>query len=177
MTRIEIILIAILIMIFIIYISFIGYLIYNSHLLSSNLLKNKDIPLVNGTANTNTNTSSYQTDFFKQSSDHAQEVLFGKHFIPEYGQSNYYGNTLFNVLNKLNADTKNNISTAIKYLGVEPIASKEYEKLYRAMVEQEQVPLWFIILRESTNKIVPEFSLKNNPIVDNKVVPLYSNTA
>lgn len=118
--------------------------------------------------------SPYQTDFFKKSSEHATKVLFGKSFDPQYGESNYYGNKLIDVVNKLNDETKQSIIIAIKYFSIEPSQTRFNEQMFRSMSDQEKVPLWFVVLREAVKKVVPEFTSSDASIQSNNVVPLYA---
>lgn len=126
-------------------------------------------------------SASYQTDFFKKSSEHAEKILFGKIFDPQYGQSGYYGNKLIDTINKLNDDTKKMIVIAMRYFSIEPSAARNNEQLFRMMSEQEKVPLWFIVLREATKKVIPEFvqsdsGENNNLNTENKIIPLFQKT-
>lgn len=119
--------------------------------------------------------SPYQTNFFNDSAEHAKQVLFGKHFIQEYGEPQYYGNKLLDVVHKLNTPTKENIIIAIKSMCIEPGACRQNERLFRSMAEQEKVPIWFMILREAVKKVVPEFMQEAQDIqTENKIIPLYA---
>lgn len=118
--------------------------------------------------------SPYQTEFFNESIKYAERVLFGKEFIQEYGQSGFYANKLLDTVNKLNEDTKKSVIIAIKSNCLEPGACRNNERLYRNMAEQEQVPVWYIILREATRKVMPEFMIQANEIQNGgKIIPLH----
>lgn len=118
--------------------------------------------------------SPYQTDFFNESIKYAERVLFGKEFIPEYGQPDFYANKLLDTVNKLNEDTKKSVIIAIKSNCLEPGACRNNERLYRNMAEQEQVPVWYMILREAIRKVMPEFVIQSNETQNGgKIIPLH----
>lgn len=119
-------------------------------------------------------SSQHQTSFFNDSAEHAKKVLFGTVFIQEYGEPQYYGNKLLDVVSKLNAPTKENIIIAIKSTCIEPGACRQNERLFRNMAEQEKVPIWFMILREAVKKVVPEFVQAESIVSENKIIPLYA---
>lgn len=150
----ETILMMILILILVIYISLMSYLMINVYLSkkSQNIDEIKDHEPVDK----NIGSPSW-TNFFNESAEHAQKVLFKKIFIQKYGEDGYYGNGLMDIVNKLNDETKKNIMIAIKYMAIEPSSARGNEKMLRAVSEQEKVPLWFIILRDATKKVVPDF--------------------
>lgn len=122
--------------------------------------------------------SSSNTDFYKKSVEHAENILFGKIVDPQYGEQNYYGNKLIDTINKINIETKQSAIIAIQYFSIEPTQARANEQLFRAISQQEGVPLWFIILREAMKKAVPEFSQELNTTMqtENKIVPLYQRT-
>lgn len=169
MSRFEIILILFIVVILIAYLSFISYLMIKIY--SANNVQNKTA----ATGELQNTAPNFQTDFFKKSADHSEKVLFGKTFIQEYGEPGYYGNKLLDVIYKLNDETKRSIVTSIKYMAIEPAAARNNEKAFRVISEQEQVPLWFVILREATKKVIPEF-MQNADATSNagNVVPLYA---
>lgn len=136
-----------------------------------------DLNSVNSIDNNNVTYNNYSTDFFKKSAQYAEDVLFGKVFISDYGNPSFYGNKLITILGKLNNETKNNIKFALSYMLIQPNKIRENEQLYRMMSGQEGVPLWFIILRESTKMIVPEINLIEDSTYENKIVPISSNVA
>lgn len=122
--------------------------------------------------------NSSQTDFYKKSVEHAEKVLFGKAFDPQYGETNFYGNKLIDTINKINNETKQSVIVAIKYFSIEPAQARANEQLFRNMSQQEGVPLWFVILREAVKKAVPEFVQESNTTMqsEDKIVPLYQRT-
>lgn len=122
-------------------------------------------------------TNNSQTEFYKKSVEHAEKVLFEKSFDPQYGEANFYGNKLIDAINKINNETKQSVILAIKYFSIEPAQARANEQLFRMMSEQEKVPLWFIILRTATKKVLPDFSIDSNQQpVQNNIVPLYQKT-
>lgn len=122
-------------------------------------------------------TSPYQTNFFNDSAEHAKKVLFQKEFIHEYGEPQYYGNKLLDMAYKLNDQTKENIIIAIKSTCIESETCRSNERLFRMMAEQEQVPVWFIILREAVKKVVPEFVVSSQNDTDSKIISITSKVA
>lgn len=173
-SRLELILILFLVMVVIIYLTLVGYIIYNIYLKnsssgSSSTTQSGSKPIESIDIN-----SPFQTDFFNKSAKYAEEVLFNKVFIKEYGEANYYGNKLMDVIHKLNDDTKRSIVIAIKYMTIEPSTARQNERMFRMIAEQEKVPVWFIILREAAKKVVPDFSVQStSENSDNNVVPIY----
>lgn len=92
---------------------------------------------------------SPQTEFFKQSIDHAEKVLMGKVYLDAYK----YGSAVD--LTKLDDDTKKAIVVSMKYMMIDPISSRNIEERFRLIRDQENVPLWFVILHEAINKLIP----------------------
>ncbi len=175
MSRIEIILIVLLVIILLAYLSFVAYIIYqikSEKKASGKPNKAKDYKM--------DLSSPWQTHFFNQSIEYAKRVLFGKEFIQEYGQQGYYGNKVIDVINMLNADTKKSVIIAIKSTCLEPGSCRENERLMRMMAEQEQVPLWFFILREGMKKVVPSMFAQeadtNMQSGNSNIIPLYQKT-
>ena len=178
MSKLELILILFLIIILIVYLSFVSYIIFNIYLNSRKEVSKEQPAAGKSTAEEKININSpFQTDFFNKSAEHAEKVLFNKHFIQEYGEPAYYGNKLLDVIYRLNDETKKNIIIAIKYMCIEPQACRSNEKLFRMFAEQEKVPLWFLILREGVKKVVPEFLQNETEIkkdeIEGKIIPLY----
>ena len=131
----------------------------------------------NNQIKTSITCSSSNTDFYKKSVQHAENILFNKIVDAQYGEQNYYGNNLIDTINKLNNETKKSVTLAMQYFSIEPIQARANERLFVMMREQEGVPLWFIILRESVKKAVPEFTQESNTIqTENNIVPLYQRT-
>lgn len=122
--------------------------------------------------------SSSNTDFYKKSVEYAEKILFVKIVDPQYGETNFYGNKLIDTISKINNETKQSAIIAIQYFSIEPSQARVNEQLFRAMSQQEGVPLWFIILREAIKKVVPEFAQESNTTMqtENKIVPLYQRT-
>lgn len=170
MSKTEFILIVVLIVILVGYIGLMSYIMMRIYLES----KGKGVTESVSSQGIDIN-SPYQTDFFNKSAQHAEKVLFGKTFIQEYGEPSYYGNKLLDVLLKINNETKKSIVIAIKYMTIEPSMARNNERLFRMMAEQEKVPVWFIILREATKKVVPELITEQQPSseVGGNVVPLF----
>lgn len=100
--------------------------------------------------------NSPQTQFFKDSVKKAEEVLMGNVYLDGYK----YGSPVD--LTKLNAETKNQIVVAMNFMMIDPIASRTMEDKFRLIVEQENVPLWFVILHEAIKKLIP---IEHNPSV------------
>lgn len=171
MSKLETILIVFVLFILVTYIGFMSYLMFKLYMDNKNAKATID-PKENIDLNVN---SPYQTEFFNKSATYAEKVLFGKVFIQEYGEPSYYGNKLIDVINRLNQETKRSIVVAIKYMTIEPASSRNNERLFRVMAEQEKVPVWFIILREATKKVVPDF-ITDQSTYHNKdnVVSLYN---
>lgn len=172
MSRTETILIIILAMILVAYMSFIGYLMFK--------ICNDGKKTEGGGEKTKNNESAtvdvgspFHTDFFNQSAQHAESVLFNKVFIQEYGDPNYYGNSLMDVLHKLNDESKKSIVTAMKFMSIEPQSARVNEKTYRMVAEQERVPVWFVILREATMKVVPQLASSEDSGAKDNIVPIY----
>lgn len=175
MSRIEIILIVLLAIILVAYLSFVAYIIYKIRY-ERKEQKSADPSSLSHLSSSVDLNSPYQTDFFNKSAEHAEKVLFGKQFIQEYGEPGYYGNKLLDVIHKLNDETKRSVIIAIKYMCIEPRACRNNERTFRAMAEQEKVPLWFLILREAVKKVVPEFTEEKITVQSDNVVPLYQKT-
>ena len=177
-------LIIIIAAIVILYIILLTYIITQIVVIKNNQNLLYQSPIQNNVSETcDINTSSScnfsQTEFYKKSVDHAEKVLFGKVFDPQYGESNFYGNRLIDTINKINNETKQSVIIAIKYFSIEPSQARNNEQLFRTMSQQEGVPLWFIILREAVKKAVPEFAQESNTTTmqtENKIVPLYQRT-
>lgn len=169
MSRLELILVVFLAVILIAYMSFISFLmfkIYKDHQSKKHINNSSSTSLSNL-------SSPFQTDFFNKSSDHAEKVLFNRVFIQEYGEPGYYGNKLMDVIYKLNDETKKSIITAIKFMSIEQNMTRSNENKYRMMAVQERVPVWFVILREATKKVVPDFIQTEQQNDTNNVVPIY----
>lgn len=172
MNRAETILIIVFLFIFIIYLSLATYLFYMAYANGKNTYK-VDKPLVEFTKDIDV-SSPYHTDFFNKSSLLAGQILFGKSISHEYAD-NYYSHKLMDVINKLNDETKKSIVVAIKFMGIEPSAARNNENVFRETAESERLPVWFVILREATKKVVPEF-IDNNASPKDNIVPLYQQT-
>lgn len=177
MSRLEIILIVLLVIILLAYLSFVGFIIYSIRKERKN--DKSSVPVQVSKVDL---ISPWQTDFYNQSIEYAEKILFGKEFIKEYGQQGYYGNKLLDVTNMLNADTKKSVIIAIKSTCLEPGSCRENERITRLMAEQEGVPLWFFILREGMKKVVPSMFIQSedqsntmNSGKDN-IISLYQRT-
>lgn len=169
MSRIELILIIILIVIILAYLSLMSYFIIsiykNLHIQNNKTEEKKSEEKIDI-------NSPFQTDFFNKSAEHAEKVLFGKVDIQEYGEPGYYGNNLMDIISKLNDETKKSIVVAMKYMCIEPVSCRNNEKAFRIAAVNERVPVWFIILREATKKVIPDF-MNSQEDVKNNVVPIY----
>jgi hypothetical protein len=98
-----------------------------------------------------------QTTFFRDSTEVAKKNLFGKMFLDGYK----YGSAVD--LTKLDDATKQQISTAMDFMMIDPITSRTIENNFRAISETENVPLWFVILHESIKKLIPvQMGIKPN---------------
>lgn len=177
MTRLEVILIIIVAFMVLLWMATLTYLLVGIY----SKVKNKgsqsfDDVTFSGLQKDLNVSSAFQTDFFNKSSEHAIKVLFSKSFDPQYGDANYYGNKLIDTIGKLNDQSKGSVVTAIKYLSVEPSQARANEQMMRAMAESEKTPLWFIILRESVRKVVPEFIGEERPTQANNVVSILKMT-
>lgn len=180
MSKLETILILVLIFVLLAWMSVISYLIISIYI---NNRKNSEFKNeYNNTHDLSSENieSKFQTDFFNKSANHAEKVLFNNVFIQEYGESSYYGNKLLDVISRLNDETKKSILVAMKYMCIEPISCRNNEQSYRMIAEQEKVPVWFIILREATKKVVPQFfnaePVSSSPTQKDNVIPLYQKT-
>lgn len=98
-----------------------------------------------------------QTDFYRKSSKYAVKVLYGEEFLPEFGDANFFGKDLLNLINKLNEQTKSDIVLSMKYFSTNPVEAKTTERVYRSISATQGVPLWYVILSESVKKVIPEF--------------------
>lgn len=165
MSRFEIILVIILIIFMIGYLSFMSFLMYNIYVNGKRAGGNQDGEMVVDNAG-----MRYQTEFYNKSMQHAENILFGKAFDPQYGEAHYYGNKLMDVIGKLNDDAKKSIVIAMKYFSIEGTQARANEQTFRIMAVQEKVPVWFIILREATMKAVPEFFEQQN--IHSNVIPI-----
>lgn len=125
----------------------------------------------------NNPVTGYNTEFFKKSADYAEQILSGKVFIQEYGSPEFYGNRLVDTLQKLNQDTKEKIKVAIRYMMLEPVQARNNEQVFRMMSEQERVPLWYVILRDATKKMVPEYTENSQDNSGARIVPITSKVA
>ena len=120
------------------------------------------------------NIDSPQTEFFKKSMEHAEKVLMGNVYLDGYR----YGSGID--LTKLNDDTKRSIIISMQYMMIEPITSRNIEHEFRLISEQENVPLWFVILHRGIKKLIPielsdESSKLNQQDNSNgaKIIPIY----
>lgn len=104
---------------------------------------------------------SPQTSFFAKSIDHAEKVLMGKVYLDGYK----YGNAID--LTRLDDATKKSAIIAMKYMMVDSVSARNIEQKFRQMSEQENVPLWFVILHESIKKLIPiDYNLNVSQISD-----------
>lgn len=92
---------------------------------------------------------SPQTEFFKKSARHAEKILMGNVYLDGYK----YGGAVD--LTKLDDNTKRSIMIAMKYMMIDPISSRNIEERFGVIRDQENVPLWFVILHEAINKLIP----------------------
>lgn len=90
-----------------------------------------------------------QTDFYNSSVQYAEKVLWNNASLDGYR----YGSRV--ELSKLNDATKKSISNAMQYLIVEGTSPRYVEQEFRTISEQENVPLWFVILHEAVKKLIP----------------------
>lgn len=158
----------ILVSVLVIYVLFFSYIMIR-YVARSGSAEKKDDADSSGSKN-KLSLSPHQTDFYNKSVEHAEKVLFGKAFDPQYGEANYYGNKLMDIIGKINNETKQAIVLAIKYFSIEPNQARVNEQTFRMMASQEKVPLWFVILREATKKAVPDFMQEQN--TSNNIVPI-----
>lgn len=93
--------------------------------------------------------SSGQTEFFRKSVEHAEKVLMGNVYLDAYK----YGSAVD--LTKLDSVTKQSIIVSMKYMMIDPVGSRNIEERFRIIRDQENVPLWFVILHEAINKLIP----------------------
>lgn len=175
MQRLEIILLIILVILLISYVSFLAYVAYKIH---GSIKSNTEgsVSTINSKASVPISidiNSPYQTDFFNKSAEYSEKVLFGKQVIQEYGEPQYYGNNLLDIIHKLNDETKKRIIIAIKYMCIEPVACRNNERAFRMIAENEHIPLWFIILKEAVKKVIPELIQTQNKMQTDNIVPLY----
>lgn len=109
-------------------------------------------------------------DFLSSSAQHALKVLAGK--IAIMNSTNYSENK--KVINAINdMDMANKKLTA---MAITDIARKNNESWLRGMAAQYNTPLWFIILREAVQSVVPDFGIAPNNY-SNKIVPLHQQSA
>lgn len=92
---------------------------------------------------------SPQTEFFKKSARHAEKILMGNVFLDGYK----YGGAVD--LTKLDDNTKRSIIITMKYMMIDPIGSKNIEERFGIIRDQENVPMWFVILHQAINKLIP----------------------
>lgn len=166
----------ILVALLMIYVFFFTYLIVRYVIPKNKVnLRHKAEDELNESKVSSTNDS--QTEFYKKSAEYAEKVLFGKVFDPQYGEKNFYGNKLIDAINKINNSTKQSVIIAVKYFSIEPSQARDNEQSFRIISEHEKVPLWFVILRESMKKVVPELIQNNTSTeVESKIIPLYQQT-
>ena len=99
---------------------------------------------------------SPQTNFFAKSIDHAEKNLTGKIYLDGYR----YGGAMD--LTRIDDNTKKSIIIAMKYMMIDPVGARDVEQKFRLISEQENVPLWFVILHESIKKLIP---IDNHPSI------------
>lgn len=94
-----------------------------------------------------------QTDFFNRSLQYAQKVLWGKEpFTPIAGNSESW---LVGLALKMNKSTKEQVNGALQYSLMEPATAQSTETRLRTLAINQGVPLWFAILANAVNKVVP----------------------
>lgn len=98
-------------------------------------------------------STSSLTDFFNRSLQHAQKVLYGSEpFVPVAGNSQSW---LIALALKMNEDTKAQVGRALQYGLIQPTVAQADETRLRGLAIQQNVPLWFSILADAVNKVVP----------------------
>lgn len=108
--------------------------------------------------NTNCTLPNPQSDFFRKSIQFASDYLKGNsdfdvHSVPENAQK------ILNSTKIFSEQIKQNIITAMNYFSVDAINAPKNENHFRTMSSTEKLPVWIIILREATAKVVPDLNL------------------
>lgn len=123
-----------------------------------------------------------QTDFFRKSSEYAIDYVMGRvqfqaSTVPIHAQQ------VLTMVTSFNDIVKQNIITAIKFITIDTTSAIETERRMRLQMEQERIPLWIVLLRDATQKVVPYIDFSNNNFNPNyageskPVLTLVKNTA
>lgn len=120
----------------------------------------------------NTNNSStgnqpvVQSDFFKKSMAHTENVIKGIISADEYAKEDKQGNEVIRRFMYLNDAEKKTLLSSLNYYQSDPMIYSEAEREFRKISTQKSIPLWIAILEDAMNKNIPQ---ADNPSLNLKV--------
>ena len=94
---------------------------------------------------------SIQTKFFRESANHALEVVKGKEPVPQE-DINFKGKDILETLKFMNDDAKSNIYIAIQYM---LISKPDSEESMRQLSYKDEIPMWMVIIRQAMLQTIP----------------------
>lgn len=114
-------------------------------------------PLANNESEKNnqsiTNPSvSVQSDFFKRSIIHAENVIRGITKADDYAKESKAGSDIVREFMYLTETEKQSLMTALNYYQSDPLVFSDVEKEFRRISAQTMIPLWIVIIRDAMEK-------------------------
>lgn len=102
--------------------------------------------------NANQHQPLVQSDFFKKSMTHAENVIKGLISADEYAKEDRQGNDIIRKFMYLNDEERKALLNSINYYQSDPIVYSEAEREFRRISQQKMIPLWIAILDDAMNK-------------------------
>ena len=103
--------------------------------------------------NTGSSQANVQSNFFKKSMMHAENVIRGIINADDYTKEDKQGSDIIRSFMYLGDDEKNKLLTSLNYYQSDPMIYSESEKEFRKISAQKQIPLWIVILQGAMNKL------------------------
>lgn len=97
-----------------------------------------------------------QSDFFKKSIAHAENVIKGIIGADEYAKEDRQGSDVIRRFMYLTDAEKKSLLTSINYYQSDPMIYSEAEKEFRRISSQRMIPLWVAILDDAMNKNIDQ---------------------
>lgn len=96
--------------------------------------------------------ASMQSDFFKRSIAHAENVINGSMSIDEYASGNKPGSDIARAFMYLSGSERQSLVPALNYYQSDPFVYSEAEREFRASNIKTRIPLWLLIIQDSMKK-------------------------
>lgn len=103
-------------------------------------------------------SKSVQTQFFRESSTYALEVIKGKEPLT-LQDVNFKGKDIIDTLKFMNEEARSNIYIAIQYMMV---SRPDGEEHMRQISYKEEIPMWMVIIRTAMLQTIPNIKFDSH---------------